>query len=84
VDYVLREPTVELLRINHYYAKSEAEYMHKVERPSATRGVPQDDRDPIPEDAVRDELILQFAPQLREMLSGRRVRQDAGASTASR
>jgi len=71
VDYLLREPTVDLLRINHYYAKSVAEYRYKEVRPAATTGEPQLDRDPIPEDIVHDELILQFAPALREALSRR-------------
>jgi Glycosyltransferase family 92 len=82
VRYVLREPTVELLRINHYYTKSLEEFERKVVRPAATTGVTQDDRDPIPVDAVRDEVILQFRPQLRAMLSSRSAqRATTGSST---
>jgi len=71
VDYVLRDPSAEVLRINHYYAKSEEEFRRKAANPVATTGEIRDEREPIPEDAVRDQTILKFLPQLRKMLSSR-------------
>ena len=71
VRSALREPTVELLRINHYYTRSVEEFRRKVARPDATTGKIKDDREPIPVDAVRDEIILQFGSELRAVLSSR-------------
>ncbi|HEY8082590.1 MAG TPA: glycosyltransferase family 92 protein [Solirubrobacterales bacterium] len=68
-----REPaTTELLRINHYYAKSEEEFQHKLVSPRADFGVVTD-RMGIPPDEVRDEAILQFRPQLIGALASREV-----------
>ena len=65
------ETTAELLRINHYYAKSEEELRRKAARPDADTGTIVPKGILCPPDAVRDETILQFAPQLRAMLSSR-------------
>jgi hypothetical protein len=66
-----REPaTADLLRINHYYAKSREEFRRKSARPRADFGTVTERFD-IPPDAVRDEAILQFAPQLKASLSAR-------------
>ena len=59
-----RESAAELLRINHYYTKSEEEFRRKAASPVASRF-------PIPADAVRDETILQFGSKLRAVLSSR-------------
>jgi len=67
----IRDSTADLLRINHYYSKSEEEFRRKSERPAVAWGKPDSDRFPVPDDAVRDETILQFAPQLRALLSSR-------------
>ena len=70
IEFAIREPTADLLRINHYYTRSEAEFERKVKSPTASRGTgPR--RGVAPEDAIRDETILQFVPQLRELLSSR-------------
>ncbi len=72
-----REPaTADLLRINHYYAKSEEEFRHKSGLPRADSGTVTD-RMGIPPDEVRDEAIPQFARQLRAALASRGA---AGAS----
>jgi hypothetical protein len=66
-------PTADLLRINHYYTRSRAEYAAKRAAPTAwmARGeqLPADDR--LPPDAVRDETILRWAPAVRRALSER-------------
>ncbi len=62
--------TAELLRINHYYAKSEEGFKEKVKR----RPVNPDPglaRAKLPPDAVEDDLIMQFDRRLKEMLSSR-------------
>jgi Glycosyltransferase family 92 len=66
-----REPTAELLRINHYYARSEEEFSRKAASPVANTGTINTGRFPIPADAVRDETILQFGSELRAVLSSR-------------
>jgi hypothetical protein len=76
----IRESTAELLRVNHYYAKSEEEYRGKAVRPDAYYAGFTPRVISPPPDAVRDETILQFAPQLRAMLSSRAARP---ASTAA-
>ena len=68
---VVREPTVDLLRINHYYAKSDEEFRRKAERPMALTGEVDSTRNPPPADTVRDETILQFATGLRSLLESR-------------
>ena len=66
-----REPaTADLLRINHYYAKSEEEFRRKSATPRADSGTVTY-RMGIPDDEVRDEAILQFSERLREMLASR-------------
>jgi hypothetical protein len=70
IKFGIREPTADLLRINHYFTKSQAEFERKVQIPRPSTGLPRDGvRAPV--DAIRDETILQFAPQLRELLSSR-------------
>jgi glycosyl transferase family 92 len=67
---ITREPpTADLLRINHYYTKSQAEFERKREIPRVSTGLPFGGEAPV--DAIRDETILQFAPALRELLSSR-------------
>jgi Glycosyltransferase family 92 len=68
---VVREPTADLLRINHYYSKSEEDFQRKAARPVARTGEVKIGRDPPPADAVKDETILQFGPQLRDLLASR-------------
>lgn len=64
--------TADLLRINHYYAKSEEEFRHKLERPDADTGSTGDRRGfSSPPAAIRDETILQFDSALRDLLSSR-------------
>jgi hypothetical protein len=63
-------PTADLLRINHYYAKSAEEFRRKSRRPNPTDGMVQE-RFPDPEGAVRDDAILQFAPALKKALDAR-------------
>lgn len=66
-----REPaTTDLLRINHYYAKSEAEFAHKLVRPRPDTAEVTE-RMGIPPDEVRDETILRFLPQLKQKLAAR-------------
>jgi hypothetical protein len=64
------DATVDLLRINHYYAKSEEEFRHKSEIPRADTGTIAD-RYGVPADEVRDETILRFSGQVREALASR-------------
>jgi len=66
-----REPaTAELLRINHYYAKSEEEFRRKSVTPRADSGTVTD-RMGIPADEVRDDAILRFGERLRAALASR-------------
>jgi len=67
----VRDSTAEVLRINHYYSRSEEEFKRKAARPAVAWGRPDSDRFSIPDDAVRDETILQFAPDLRALLASR-------------
>jgi Glycosyltransferase family 92 len=78
----LREPTAQLLRINHYYTRSEEEFRRKAASPTPSSGKITTDmgRFPIPADAVRDETILRFDSELREMLLSRNAQ---GATTGS-
>jgi hypothetical protein len=62
--------SADLLRINHYYAKSEEQFRRKSARPNATSGTITD-RFGIPPDAVRDEVVLQFGLRLRASLAQR-------------
>jgi len=71
VPSMKREPaTADLLRINHYYAKSEEEFERKSATPRADSGTVTD-RMGIPPDEVRDEAIPQFAGRLRAALAAR-------------
>ncbi len=71
VPKATREPaTADLLRINHYYAKSEEEFRRKSVTPRADSGTVTD-RMGIPADEVRDEAILQFGERLRAALAAR-------------
>ncbi len=63
-------PTADLLRINHYYAKSVEEFEKKSVTPRADDGTITD-RMGIPPDEVRDEAIPQFADLLRAALAVR-------------
>jgi hypothetical protein len=67
-----RSASAELLRINHYWAKSRADFRRKVERRPVNRD-PGLKRAKLPPDAVRDETILQFDRQLRDLLATRRA-----------
>jgi Glycosyltransferase family 92 len=76
VDYVLTAPRTDLLRINHYFTKSEEEFRRKAARPhvnwSPFSGELLDRDPPIPDaNEVKDETILQFGSELRAMLSSR-------------
>ncbi|MGH3427460.1 MAG: glycosyltransferase family 92 protein [Mycobacteriales bacterium] len=69
--FITREPaTFDLLRINHYYAKSEQEFRRKVDLPRADTGTVTD-RMGIPPDEVRDEAILRFDAEMRTALAAR-------------
>jgi hypothetical protein len=71
-NFVDRKRSADLLRINHYYTKSKAEFERKLQIPRPSTGLLRERT--VPDDAVRDETILQFAPQLRELLSRRTSR----------
>jgi glycosyl transferase family 92 len=72
VQSPFRTPTADLLRINHYYSKSEEDFRRKTSRPMANIGMVKiEQRMAIPPDVVRDETILQFDSQLRALLSSR-------------
>ncbi len=69
----IREPaTADLLRINHYYAKSEQQFQRKSVTPRADSGTVTD-RMGIPPDEVQDEAILQFSRQVKTTLASRGV-----------
>jgi hypothetical protein len=73
----IRDATTDLLRINHYYAKSEEDLRRKAARPDADTGTVVPKGFLVPPPALRDETILQFAPQLRAMLSSRAAERPA-------
>jgi len=62
--------TVDLLRINHYSAKSARQLQDKRTRPNAFDGGIRE-TSLVPPDQVLDETILQFVPALRDVLEGR-------------
>jgi hypothetical protein len=67
-------PTADLLRINHYYTRSRAEYAHKLAMPSGwgERGEHLRADDPrLPPDDVRDDSILRWVPVLKRELQDR-------------
>jgi hypothetical protein len=69
--WMTREPaTADLLRINHYYAKSEEEFQHKAINERADFGGVTN-RMGIPPEEVREEAILQFIPRLKAALASR-------------
>lgn len=79
VPTATRDPaTADLLRINHYYAKSEEDFRRKSVTPRADSGTVTD-RMGIPPDEVRDEAIPQFVERLRAMLATRGAESAAGA-----
>ena len=71
--WVTQEFTYEKLRINHYYTRSEAEFLDKLERVRADnaqlRKRPKDPRGALGKD--RDETITAYAPAVREALARR-------------
>jgi hypothetical protein len=70
LSHTRRPPTADLLRINHYYAKSEEHFRKKAERSRADYGVVTN-RFPPPPATTRDAAINQFLPQLRAALAER-------------
>jgi Glycosyltransferase family 92 len=73
VPTAMREPaTADLLRINHYYAKSEEDFRRKSVTPRADVGAVTE-RMGIPPDEVREEAILQFVQQVKMALASRGV-----------
>jgi hypothetical protein len=67
-------PTADLLRINHYYTRSRAEYARKLAIPSGwgERGQHLRADDPrLPPDDVRDDAILRWVPALKRELQNR-------------
>jgi hypothetical protein len=63
-------PTADVLRINHYFSRSEEEWHHKLARPGAafqaTRGAYA-----LPPEDERNETILRFVPALKDALAHR-------------
>ena len=70
----IRDSTADVLRINHYFAKSEEEFRRKTSGSDAYYGTMEKRSFLKPPDAVRDEIVLQFGPQLQAMLSSRAAR----------
>jgi Glycosyltransferase family 92 len=79
-----RQSTVELLRINHYWARSLNDLRHRYGRPDPGTGGPRArglhffadaleevDGLQVPRDEVHDDLILQYVPPLRRALDER-------------
>ena len=69
-----RPPTADLLRINHYYTRSRAEYDAKLGGWSGwgdRSGARQLGDTRLPPDDMRDETILRYAPFVRRALSER-------------
>jgi hypothetical protein len=62
--------TAKLLRINHYYTRSATDWERKRTRPVGSDGLIRE-TSVAPEDDVRDETILHFAPPLRQALASR-------------
>jgi Glycosyltransferase family 92 len=63
--------TTDLLRINHYIAKSANDWERKCKRPSNTGWLKVGPSSLLPADEVRDETILQFLPALKAALARR-------------
>lgn len=66
--YEREPPTVELLRINHYCARSLNGLARKQAEPNAWDGAVRH-LAKVPPDEVRDEVVLRFVPALRESLA---------------
>jgi hypothetical protein len=67
-------PTADLLRINHYYTRSRAEYARKLTGPSGWGGRAEhlQTADPrLPPDEVRDDTIARWIPALKRELATR-------------
>jgi hypothetical protein len=78
VEWTRRESTTaDLLRINHYFAKSRGELQQKIVRPTAWDGkvgvAGTGSWSDIPLDEVRDDVILQFAPAVLAALEARKT-----------
>jgi len=71
--WFLEEPTSELLRINHYVTKSEAEFAQKLTKGRVDNDQPWEPRDDIPKQIgeIKDETIGVYLPSLREALARR-------------
>jgi hypothetical protein len=79
-----RQPaTADLLRINHYYARSAEAFRAKSQRPRADYGVVTDRFDPPP-DSESDETIVQFVPALKRAMADRRAAEPAPVSSEPR
>jgi len=78
----IRDATTDVLRINHYYAKSEEDLRRKAARPDADTGTIVPKEFICPPAAIRDETILQFRRQLRAMLSSRAAQEDPTSVSA--
>lgn len=77
VYWSTREPiTADLLRINHYFAKSAEDLSRKTSRPTAWDGVVGEcgvgSWAEIPEDVVEDPVLLPFAPAVKARLAQQR------------
>lgn len=80
VPTATRDPaTADLLRINHYYAKSEEDFRRKSVTPRADSGTVTD-RMGVPPDEVRDEAIPRFAERLKATLAARGAERRPGAT----
>lgn len=66
-----KPPTADILRINHYYAKSWEQYERKVARGCGWNGRVGVASGKLPDAEIRDDIILRFAPALRTALSQR-------------
>ncbi len=73
VDVEMGYRPANVLRINHYYSRSEAEAIAKWRRGSVTRGgtPPLDELLDPKLNEVRDETVLQMIPRLRQELAAR-------------
>jgi Glycosyltransferase family 92 len=66
-----RKPaTAEILRLNHYFAKSESDWARKRDIPSAVGVITRAER-LVPPDDLLDNIMLQFLPSLQEALDHR-------------
>jgi hypothetical protein len=73
VYWSTRQPaTADLLRINHYFAKSEADVRRKALRPTAWDGMVGEcgvgSWSELPKDDVDDPVLLQFAPAVKAQI----------------